>query len=198
MKIRIALATFAGVATLATVGAAVMAPGAGAATTTATPATRVVPAPPPGPGDLSARLSMPVVRGHNVSFVLTLTNVSHHAVTVSGFPGLTLLDIFRHPLPTKTVQVTSPFIHKVVLFPGHSATSTISFVKFGRFFPGHHFFGARAWYLQVTLPSAPMPWPHHGFVPPVRFTLLIPGGPVRVVQNTLTVTALTGMPFFHH
>lgn len=194
MKIRIALAALAGMATLATVGATVMAPGAGAAVTPS-PVTRVVPAP-PGPGDLSARLSMPVVRGQNVSFVLTLTNVSHHAVTVSGYPGLTLLDIFRHQLPTTTVQVKSFFIHKVVLFPGQSATSAISFVKFGRFFPGSRFFGARAWYLQVTLPSAPMPWSHHGFMPPVRFMLLLPGGPVHVVHNTLTVTALTGMPFF--
>ncbi len=196
MKIRIALATFAGVATMATLGAAAIAPSAGA-TTTPSPVTHVVPAP-PGPGDLSARLSMPVVKGKNVSFVLTLTNVSHHAVTVSGFPDLKLLNIFRHPLPTRTVLVTSPFfIHKVVLFPGHSATAKISFVTFGRFFPGHHFLAAKAAFLQVTLPSAAKPWPHHGFMPQVRSTLWIPGGPVRVVQNTLYETALTGMPFVH-
>ncbi len=196
MKIRIALATFAGAATLAMVGAAVIAPNAGAATTTATPATRVVPMP-PGPGDLSARLSMPTVKGQNVSYVLTLTNVSHHAVTVSGYPDLKLLNIFRHPLATKTIHVPSFFIHKVVLFPGQSATAKISFVKFGRFFPGAPSFGAKAAYLRVTLPSVPKPWPHHGFMPQVRFTLWMPGGPWRVVHNTLYETALTGMPIFH-
>ena len=200
MKIRIALATFAGMAMAATVGVTVMAPAAGASTTPGTTTVaRVAPAPPgPFTGQLSARLSFPTVRGNQVSYVLTLTNVSHSPVTVSGYPGLTLLDIFRHQLPTKTVQVKSFFFHRVVLFPGQSATSTISFVKFGRFFHESRFFGAKAWYLQVTLPSAPMPWSHHGFMPPVRFTLLFPGGPVRVVQNTLTVTALTGhMPIFH-
>ncbi len=196
MRIRIALATFAGVATLATFGAAAIAPNAGAATTS-TPVTRVVPMPPgPAAGDLSARLSLPTVRGQNVSYVLTLTNVSHHAVTVSGYPDLKLLNIFRHPLPTTTNRVPSWF-HKVVLFPGHSATTTISFVKFGRFFPGSRSFGARAAFLQVTLPSAPMPWQHHGFMPQVRFTLWMPGGPWRVVHNTLNETALTGHLPFH-
>lgn len=197
MNVRIALAALAGVATLTAAGVATTAVSASASTTSTT---HVVPSPPGcTAGQLSAMLSMSQVKGHNLSFVLTLTNTSHQACTVSGYPGLQLLNSWKQPLSTKTVlvQSTFPALGKIVLLPGRSATATISFTVYGRYFGwnqrGFPFLGAKAAYLQVTLPSTGMPWPWgHSWIPAQHFTLRIPGGPVRIVQNRLSETALMG------
>ncbi len=197
MKIRFAVAALAGVTALAGIGVATA--GSASASTTAAPAAvRTLPGPAAAP--LSARLSLSHVRGNERSYTLTLTNVSHHPLTVSGYPGLQLLNSWMKPLPTTTVPVmrTFPLPGKVTLRPGQSATARISLTVYGphRWFPrGTPFYGAKAAFLQVTLPSMPMPGePGHGhhWLPAQHFTLLIPGGQVRVVQNRLFETALTG------
>jgi hypothetical protein len=197
VKIRFAVAALAGLTALAGVGVAT-AGSASASTTTAPAAVRTLPGPVAAP--LSARLSLSQVRGNERSYTLTLTNVSHHPLTVSGYPGLQLLNSWRKPLPTTTVPVmrTFPLPGKVTLFPGQSATARISLTVYGRHFwypRGMPFYGAKAAFLQVTLPSVPLPptpGHAHGWLPAQHFTLLIPGGQVRVVQNRLYETALTG------
>jgi hypothetical protein len=193
VRIRTTLATIAGVATLATVGVAAVATSASASTTSPTTTSHVVYT--PGActvGNLSATLTLGhQVKGNNRELILTLTNTSHRACTVSGYPGLQLLTVRYAPLPTTTIPVLgkSPFPAKIVLFPGRSATADITFAVYGRFYPwnysGSPFYGAKAAYLVVTLPNAQRPSGQH-------FTLKIPGGPVRIVQNRLHETALAG------
>ena len=197
MKVRFAVAALAGLTALAGMGVAT-AGSANASTTSAPAAVRTMPGPVAAP--LSARLSLSHAWGNERSYTLTLTNVSHHPVTVFGYPGLQLLNVWMKPLPTTTVPVmrTFPMPGKVMLFPGQSATARISLTVYGRHFwypRGMPFYGAKAAFLQVRLPSVPlppMPGHAHGWLPGQHFTLLIPGGPVRVVQNRLYESALTG------
>lgn len=196
MKVRIALATLAGVATLATVGVTTAATAASASTVTpATTAAHVYTPPGCTFGQLSARLSGPIAKGMNRSYTLTMTNTSHKVCTVSGYPGLQLLNARHQPLPTTTIKVTYPSRAKspIVLFPGQSATATISFRVYGSSYgwyrSGPPTFGASAAYLSVTLPNSHPAWWQH-------YVLKIPGGPVRVVQNRLYETALMGHPYF--
>jgi Domain of unknown function (DUF4232) len=203
VKVRIALAGLAGLAMLAGAGVATAA-SASASTTTAPAAVRTLPGFPASP--LSAKLSLSQVKGHERTYVLTLTNVSHRVLTVSGYPGLRLLNGRMQPLPTKTVPVMHafPVPGKVVLFPGRSATAKISLSVYSRpwgWYPrGMSFFGAKAAFLQVTLPSVALPGgpgQTHRWMPAQHFTLQIPGGSVQVVQNRLYETALAGqMPVF--
>lgn len=197
MKIRFAVAALASLAALTGAGVAT-AGSASASTTTAPAAVRTLPGPVAAP--LSAKLSLSQVRGNERSYVLTLTNVSHRPLTVFGYPGLQLLNIWMKPLPTKVIPVlrTFPGPGKVVLLPGQSATARISLTVYGRhfWFPhGTPVYGAKAAFLRVTLPSVPLPWAPgqaHHWTPAQHFTLSIPGGPVRVVQNRLYETALAG------
>lgn len=189
MKVRIALAALAGVATLATVGVAAAATSAGASTIPTT--VSQVNYPPPGAG---WQLSATLTRGPQTSWnyrelVLTLTNTSYRAVTVADYPGLQLLNNRYWPLPTTTVRVPERTWGSagIVLLPGQSATVDITFTVYGHFFPfysGPPMFSPSAAYLAITLPSG------------AHFVLKIPGGPVRIMQDRLTETALTGhFPF---
>jgi len=183
------------VATLATVGVATVATSASASTTTTshsiyTPRPATV-------NDLSATLTVGhKVQGNQRELILTLTNKSNRPVTLSGYPSLQLLNVRHWPLPTTTTPVFKkiPVPAKIVLFPGRSATADITFAVYGQHYrwnyAGFPFYGASAAYLVVTLPNTHQPsWQH--------FTLKIPGGPVRVVQNHLYETALMGIyPIF--
>lgn len=197
MRIRTALAALASVATLATVGVASAATSASASTTTTshgiyTPRPATV-------ADLSATLTIGhKVHGNQRELILTLTNKSPRPVTISGYPGLLLLNARHWPLPTTTTPVFSriPVPAKIVLFPGRSVTSEITFAVYGRYHPWNWnpskfpFYGASATYLVVTLPNSHQPsWQ--------RFTLKIPGGPVQIVQNRLYETALVGTSPVH-
>lgn len=189
MKVRIALAALAGVATLATVGVAFMATSAGASTAPTT--VSQVNYPPPGAGwQLSATLTRgPQTAWNHRELVLTLTNTSYRAITVANYPGLQLLNNRYWPLPTTTVRVPERTWGPtgIVLLPGKSATADITFTVYGHVFPfysGPPMFSPSAAYLAVTLPSG------------AHFSLKIPGGPVRIVQDRLTETPLTGnFPF---
>jgi hypothetical protein len=205
VKVRIALATLAGVAMLATVGVATAA-SASASTTPTTTVSHVIHTPPAcAAWQLKATLSGPV-KGYYRTDILTLANASPRACTVPAYPGLQLLNSNYRPLPTTTIKVSpwSPVGPQgsVVLFPGQSATATISFAvswpRYGRDYTGPPFsYGGKAAYLVVTLPSSYMPG--QGYLPwwgPQQFTLKIPGGPVRIAQNKLYQAALMGHPFF--
>jgi len=189
VKVRIALAALAGVATLATVGVAFMATSAGASTAPTT--VSQVNYPPPGAGwQLSATLTRgPQTAWNHRELVLTLTNTSYRAITVANYPGLQLLNNRYWPLPTTTVRVPERTWGPtgIVLLPGKSATADITFTVYGHVFPfysGPPMFSPSAAYLAVTLPSG------------AHFSLKIPGGPVRIVQDRLTETPLTGnFPF---
>lgn len=196
MKIRIAAATLAGVATLAMVGMAAAAPGASASTTSTTSATTVshviYTSRACTVGQLSAKLSGPVW-GTQRTDTLTLTNTSYRACTLYGYPGLQLLNSWYQPLPTTTIKISNwmPYRFPILLLPGQSATATISYSVYGPRYgwnqPGPPFFGASAAYLVVTLPGTPpYGWQH--------FVLRIPGGPVKIVQNKLYETTLVGPP----
>jgi hypothetical protein len=197
VKVRIALAALAGVATLATVGVAAAAPSAGASTIPAATVSHVTYAPPAcATWQLSATLTRVYQAPWNQrALVLTLTNTSRWACTVPGYPGLQLLNSKYWPLPTTTVRLPgkSPQPGVIILFPGKSATATITFAVFKSFYPpwkysGLPFFSQSAAYLQVTLPGLHQPyWPYAR-----HFVLKIPGGPVRIVQNKLYETPLMG------
>jgi len=194
VKVRIALAALAGMATLATVGVAAAAPSAGASTVPATTVSHVTYAP---PGCATWQLSAALTRGYQApwnqrTLVLTLTNTSRSACTVSGYPGLQLLNSKYWPLPTTTVRLPgkSPWPGTIVLFPGKSATANITFAVSKSFYPpwkysGPPFFSQSAAYLVITLPGFHQPYWQH-------FVLKIPGGPVRIVQNKLYETPLMG------
>lgn len=195
MKVRIALAALAGVATLAAVGVAT-AGSASASTTPTTTVSHVIPKPPPTctPWQLSATLSPPSVQGHVYTYTLTLTNNSYKACTVSGPLGVTLYGKYG-PMYTTVIRVPvkpvpAPF--KGAYFPGlillnhgQSATATISFKALGYWSPWKYmkppFYGGITTGMLVTLPQG------HG-----SFFFRI--GPVKVYKNTVYVTALTGPP----
>jgi hypothetical protein len=193
VKVRIALAALAGVATLATVGVAAAAPSAGASTIPAPSVSHVTY---PSPGCATWQLTATLTRGHQTQWnyrelVLTLTNTGNRACTVSGYPGLQLLTGKYWPLPTTTIRIPgkSPWPGKIVLLPGQSATADITFAVLSYFYPALKYTAPpfslpSAAYLVVTLPGSHQPYGQH-------FVLKIPGGPVRIVQNRLYETPLT-------
>ena len=201
MKVRIALAALAGVATLATVGVAATATGASASTVPNT-VSHITYAPRDCAGSqLSATLTRGYqARGNYRQLVLTLTNTSRSACTLSGYPGLQLLNNKYRPLTTTAVQVPgrTSWSARSVLLPGQSATADITFAVSGPFYRGWNyptsaFYQAGAAYLVVTLPGiypvyGQPNWQPYG----QHFVLPIPGGPVRIVQNRLYETPLAG------
>ncbi len=200
MKVRIALAALAGVAALATVGVAATATGASASTVPNT-VSHITYAPRACAGSqLSATLTRGYqVRGNNRELVLTLTNTSASTCTLSGSPGLQLLNSKYQPLPTTTVQAPGWLYRsgQAVLLPGQSATAEITFAVSGPFYRGWDYptqaLGSAA-YLVVTLPGVYLvygqPYGQPNWAYGQRFVLPIPGGPVRIVQNRLYVTPL--------
>jgi hypothetical protein len=203
VKVRIALAALAGVATLATIGVAATAASAGASTIPTT-VSHINYAPSDcAQWQLSATLTSGYqTRWNQRELVLTLTNTSNAACTLSGYPGLQLLNDRYQPLPTVTVQAPGMrfpgntwWSNEGVLRPGQSATSDITFAVQGRFHPVWNytwppFYQGSAAYLVVTLPNAsPGYWPQQGAQ---HFVLPIPGGPVRIVQNRLYESPLIG------
>jgi uncharacterized protein DUF4232 len=204
VKVRIALAALAGVATLATVAVAATATSASASTVPNT-VSHITYAPRDCAGwQLSATLTRGYqTRWNNRELVLTLTNTSGRACTLSGSPGLQLLNSKYQPLPTTTVQAPGRtfWSGKTVLLPGQSATAEITFAVSGPFYRGWNsptpaFYQGGAAYLVVTLPgSYPVygqpNWQPYG----QHFVLPIPGGPVRIVQNRLYETPLMGGHF---
>jgi hypothetical protein len=200
VKVRIVLAALAGVATLATVGVVATATSAGASTIPTT-VSHISYAPRDcARWQLSATLTRgPQAWGNSRELVLTLTNTSRSACTMSGYPGLQLLGIRHQPLPTSTVQVPAVRVPErtfwptgIVLLPGQSATADITFTVYGRYFPfytGSPMFSISAAYLVVTLPNA---YPGYGQWSGQHFVLPIPGAPVRIVQDRLYETPLMG------
>jgi len=204
VKVRIALAALASVATLATVGVATAA-SASASTTSTTTVSHVIHTPPAcAPWQLKATLRGPV-KGYYRTDILIVTNTSRWACTVPAYPGLQLLNSNYRPLPTTTIKISpwSPVGPQgsVVLFPGQSATATISFAVYWPRYGWNYgrppfFYGGKAAYLMVTLPGSYMPgWGNPPWWGP-QFIFGIPGGPVGIVQNKLYQTALMGFPFF--
>jgi len=201
MKFRIALAALAGAATLATIGMAATAPSAGASTVPATTTVSHITYPPPPRGYTGGQLSATLTRGYQTwgnhrELVLTLTNTSKWPVTLSGYPGLQLLNSKFQPLPTTTVPVTvrTPWANSMVLRPGQSATADITFSVYGLVYPWQHYgppyFMPRAAYLVVTLPGTHTGyWGYWGHT---HWVLKIPGGPVRILQDKLYETPLMG------
>ena len=204
MRVRMALAALAGVAALATAGMAAAGTSAGASTIPTT-VSHITYAPRDCAGSqLTATLTRgPWTRGNNRELVLMLTNNSSSACTLSGYPGLQLLNNSYRPLPTTTVPGTERIPVQVpgrtlvpggtVLRPGQPAIADITFaVQGGRFYPQPNYSGppfsqGSAAYLVVTLPNA---YPGYGQQYGHRFVLPIPGGPVRIVQDRLYETPL--------
>ena len=194
MKVRIALAALAGVATLATVGVAAAAAAAGASTIQPTTMSQVTHAP---PGCAAGQLSVTLTRGYQTRWnyrelIVTVTNTSHRACTVSGYPSLQLLNKWYSPLPTSTVRVPARTFWPAVaaLFPGQSVRADITFAVFNYFYPASKYIGPplfqqAAAYLVVTLPGVHQPYWQH-------FVLKIPGGPVRIMQDRLYESPLMG------
>jgi hypothetical protein len=58
---------------------------------------------------------------------VVLTNATGSQCRVEGYGGLQLLDASRNPVPSRLVRLTRPAARPVVLDPGGSATSQISF-----------------------------------------------------------------------
>jgi len=201
VKVRIALAALAGVATLATVGVAATAAGASASTVPNT-VSHITYAPRDCAGwQLLATLTGGYqTRWNNRELVLTLTNTSRSACTLSGYPGLQLLNSKYRSLPTTTIQVPGRtfWSAKTVLLSGQSATADITFAVSGPFYRGWNyptsaFYQGGAAYLVVTLPGiypvyGQPNWQPYG----QHFVLPIPGGPVRIAQNRLYETPLMG------
>ena len=104
MKIRIALAAFAGLATLAAVGGVTAASTTSATTTTAQTAAQTTYTPPRAHiWDLSAGFHGYQMEMGTRGFLVTFTNVSNHSVSLYGYPGLQLLNAKKQPLPTRTL-----------------------------------------------------------------------------------------------
>ena len=179
MKLRIALAALAGVATLAVAGG-ITAATSGAATTTAGAATQAAYAPPRCTvGDLSAGFHGYQIEMGTRGFLLTLTHVSNPSSSRYGYPGLRLLNAARQPLPTTTLWGESYFDRNqvkslVVLSPGETASADISYGVYGT--PGN---SVLAYYLEVTPPNC------YG-----HFILKLPYGPALVYLHQLEVTPM--------
>jgi hypothetical protein len=180
MKLRIALAAFAGVATLAAGGSAVAVTTSGAATAgTQTVAQTTYTPPRAYIWDLSAGFHGYQIEMGTRGFLLTLTNTSSHSVSLYGYPGLQLLNANKQPLPTRTLWGSSYFDRNqgkslVVLSPGETASADISFGVYGT--PAN---SVLAYYLEVTPPNC---YNH--------FILKIPNGPALVYLHQVQVTAM--------
>ena len=180
MKIKIALAALAGVATLAAIGGITTA-GATTATTTATTATARTTYTPPRAyiWDLSAEFHGYKVEMGHANYILTLTNISNHSVSLYGYPGLQLLNASKRPLPTRTLWGGTYFDRDpgrslIVLSPGETASADVSYVVYGT--PAN---SVLASYMEVTPPNC---YNH--------FILRIPYGPVLVYLHQVEVTAM--------
>jgi len=178
MKLRIALAAFASVATLAAVGA-VAAGTASSAITTQTAAQTTYTPPRAHIGDLSAGFHGYQMEMGTRGFIVTLTNISSHSVSLYGYPGLQLLNAKMQPLPTRTLWGQSYFDRNqvkrlIVLAPGETASADISFGVYGT--PSN---SVLAYYLEVTPPNC---YSH--------FTLKIPYGPALVYLHQVQVTPM--------
>jgi hypothetical protein len=180
MKLRIAIAAFASVATLAAVGAVAAGSASGAtATTTRTAAQTTYPPPRAHIWDLSAGFHGYRMEMGTRGFIVTLTNVSNHSVSLYGYPGLQLLNAKKQPLPTRTLWGKSYFDRNqakklVVLSPGETASADISFGVYGT--PSN---SVLASYLAVTPPNC---YSH--------FTLKIPYGSALVYLHQVSVTPM--------
>jgi hypothetical protein len=179
MKLRIALAALAGVATLAGAGA-VAATASGAAPTAAqTAAQTTYSAPRCYIGDLSAGFHGYQIEMGTRGFLLTLTNISNHSCNLYGYPGLQLLNAQKRPLPTTTQWGMSYFDRNqvkslIVLSPGETASADISYGVYGTAANS-----VLAYYLEVTPPNC---YDH--------FILKIPNGPALVYLHQVQVTAM--------
>ena len=180
MKLRIAVAAFASAAVLAAVGAvaAGSASGATAAPTRTAAQTSYTP-PRAHIGDLSAGFRGYQTEMGTRGFIVTLTNVSNHSVSLYGYPGLQLLNAKKQPLPTRTLWGKSYFDRNqakslIVLSPGETASADISFGVYGTASNS-----VLAYYLQVTPPNC---YSH--------FILKIPYGPALVYLHQVSETAM--------
>jgi len=182
MKLRIAVAAFASMAVLAGVGIGAAAAGsASGATATPTRAAAQTTYTPPRAHiwDLSAGFHGYQMEMGTRGFIVTLTNVSNHSVSLYGYPGLQLLNAKKQPLPTRALWGKSYFDRNqakslVVLSPGETASADISFGVYGT--PSN---SVLASYLEVTPPNC---YSH--------FTLKIPHGPALVYLHQVSVTPM--------
>jgi len=180
MKLRIALAAFAGLVTLAGGGtaAAVATSGTASAVTQTAAATTYSP-PRCHIGDLSAGFHGYQIEMGTRGFLLTLTNTSNHSCSLYGFPGLQLLDAQQRPLPTTTQWGMSYFDRNqvkslIVLSPGETASADISYGVYGTASNS-----VLAYYMEVTPPNC------YG-----HFILKIPHGPALVYLHQVQVTPM--------
>ncbi len=180
MKFRIAVAAFAGVATLAAAGAVAASTASGASTATAQTAAQTTYTPPRAHiGDLSAGFHGYQMEMGTRGFIVTLTNISNHSVSLYGYPGLRLLNAAKQPLPTKTLWGMSYFARNqvkslIVLSPGETASADISFGVYGT-----RSNSVLAYYLEVTPPNC------YG-----HFILKIPYRPALVYLHQVSVTPM--------
>ena len=180
MKLRIAVAAFASMAVLAGVGAVAAGSASGATATPTRTAAQTTYTPPRAHiWDLSAGFHGYQMEMGTRGFIVTLTNVSNHSVSLYGYPGLQLLNAKKQPLPTRTLWGKSYFDRNqakslIVLSPGETASADISFGVYGT--PSN---SVLAYYLQVTPPNC---YSH--------FTLKIPHGPALVYLHQVSVTPM--------
>src|SRR5215472_9666304 len=131
MKMHIAIAALASVATLGAIGAVAAGSASGAtATPTRTAAPTTYTPPRAHIGDLSAGFHGYQIEMGTRGFIVTLTNVSNHSVSLYGYPGLQLLNAQKQPLPTRTLWGQSYFDRNqakslIVLSPGETASADI-------------------------------------------------------------------------
>jgi hypothetical protein len=180
MKLRMALAAFASVATLATVGGITAAATSGATTTATTAAAQTTYSVPRCYiGDLSAGFHGYQIEMGTRGFILTLTNISNQSCSLYGYPGLQLLNAKKQPLPTTTLWGMSYFDRNqvkslIVLSPGETASADISYGVYGS--RGN---SVLAYYMKVTPPNC---YDH--------FILKIPYGHALVYLHQVQVTPM--------
>ena len=180
MKMKIALAAFAGVAALAAVGGVATTGATTVATTATTAAARATYTPPRAHiWDLSAGFHGYKVEMGHAHYIVTLTNVSNHSVSLYGYPGLRLLNAGKQPLPTTTLWGSTYFVRDpgrslIVLSPGETASADVSYVVYGT--PANSVWAS---YMQVTPPNC---YKH--------FTMKIAYPPVLVYRHQVAVTAM--------